>query len=567
MVSTLAAEKRRHTDEDWPLRSWGLALLGALVGLAIHYIIKDGRHSLTEDSVRLALASFLCVAGISFAFVVERGKIIGSAAFAIIAGLVVASVLYWSGDFTSWEPWRLISALLTIAIAAPLFQGWRDGGQQKWYIPYVETHNRAWTNVSLWFASWAFVGIVFLLALLLSALFNLIGIDALEELLKKSWFSMMLAGGSLGGAVGLLRDREHIVLMLQRVIMTVLSVLAPVLAAGLLIFLIALPFTGLDALWETTKATTPILLSCIIGALILANAVIGDTPEDEAKLRAMRWSAMALGVTMLPLAIIAAISTGLRVNQYGFTPERIWAVIFTAIACAYGLAYLVSLLRGREARWTGFVRPANMRLALFLCGLAFLLSTPLLSFGAISARDQVSRLTSGQTPVDKFDFAALRFDFGPAGVNALKTLAKEGKTQEIRTAAADMLKSDNRYAAYQEKQKDAVRHNIVTLPKDAKLPEALRDRLSQFGACRSQKPCNVLYRPEANEAIVIGRYGIKLLRKNEDGWENRSYGAQSLSRDETEALNKAFAKGRVEIRDIKRRQVFVDGKPVGNAFE
>jgi len=568
MVSSLTQmHEPPHSDEDWPLRSWGLALLGALVALAIYYIAKDGRHDWTEDSNRLALATFLSVAGIGFAFVIERGRVIGSAVFAIIAGLVVASVLYWSGDFSSWEPWRLVSALLTVAIAAPLFQGWRDGGQQKWHIPYVETHNRAWTNVSLWFAAWAFVGIVFLLALLLSALFNLIGIDALEELLKKSWFSMMLAGGSFGGAVGLLRDRERIVLMLQRVIMTVLSVLAPVLAAGLLIFLIALPFTGLDALWETTKATTPILLSCIIGALILANAVIGDKVEDEAKLRAMRWSAMALAVTLLPLAIIAAISTGLRVNQYGFTPERIWAVIFTAIACAYGLAYLVSLLRGREARWTSLVRPANMRLALFLCALAFLLSTPLLSFGAISARDQVARLESGKVTVDEFDFAALRFDFGPAGMKALKALEKEGGTPEIREAAAKMLKSDTRYAAYEQERKDEVRDNIVTLPKNAKLPDALVHQLSQYGACRAEKTCNVLYRPEAGEAIVIGRYGVKLLRQSDDGWKNISYRDRSLTTDETKAMNKAFSLGHVEIRTVEKRQVFIDGKPIGTAFE
>ncbi|MCB2014446.1 MAG: DUF4153 domain-containing protein [Sphingobium sp.] len=561
-------EPASGNDAGWPLRSWGLALLGALVGLAIYHIVNEGsRYHWTEDATRLALASFLSTAGIAFAFVVERGRIKGSAIFAIIAGLVVASVLYWSGDFTSWEPWRLVSALLTIAIAAPLFQGWRDGGSRKWHIPYVETHNRAWTNVCLWFATWAFVGLVFLLAWLLAALFNLIGIDALEELLKKNWFAMMLAGASFGGACGLLRDHERIVRLLQRVIMIVLSVLAPVLAIGLVLFLIALPFTGLEALWETTKSTTPILLSCVIGALILANAVIGDKPEDEAKLRPMRWSAMALGVVILPLGIIAAISTGLRIQQYGLTPERLWAVTFTAIACAYGLAYLVSLARGREAGWTGFVRPANMRLAVGLCALAFLLSTPLISFGALSTRNQIARLESGKVSADKFDFAALRFDFGPAGMKALKKLAKDGKTKEIRTAATDMLASDSRYAAVERKEKSEARRNIVTLPKDAKLPEALVHRLAQYGACAGEKPCNVIYRPEAGEAIVVGRYGSKLLKQDKDGWNNVSYRDARLSNDEAKAINEAFKQGRAEIQNVERRQVFIDGKPVGKAFE
>jgi hypothetical protein len=38
------------------------------------------------------------------------------------------------------------------------------------------------------------------------------------------------------------------------------------------LFVLALPFTGLNALWEATKSTTPILLFCVLGALVLANA-------------------------------------------------------------------------------------------------------------------------------------------------------------------------------------------------------------------------------------------------------------------------------------------------------
>jgi len=552
-------------DDHWALRRWGLALLGALTGLAIHHIMKtDQPWRWTEDTDRAALAAFAGVAGICFGFVVERGKIAGSAIFALVAALVVASVLYWSGDFGSWEPWRLVSALLTVAIAAPLFQAWRDGGGQRWRIPYVAAHDHAWTNVCLWFASWAFTGISFLLAFLLAALFDLIGIDMLQDLLRKSWFCAMLAGGAFGGAVGLLRDRERIVSTLQRVVMMVLSVLAPVLAIGLVLFLAALPFTGLGALWETTKATTPILLSCVIGALILANAVIGDRPEDETKQRIMRWSAMALGVTLLPLAVIAAISTGLRIQQYGLTPPRLWAVTFTAIACAYGLAYIVSIARGRGRGWADFVRPANMRLAVGLCGLALLLSTPLISFGAISTRDQIARLESGRTPVEEFDFAALRFDFGPAGVKALKKLEKEGRSAEIREAAANALKSDNPYAARSAQQRAEAARQIMVFPKGSSLSPDLRARLTEWDACGTAAPCHVIIRPD--EVLVVRPGTVAMLTLRDGKWTSTNEAVTPAPIDER-ALARAFGQGRVEIRDVKRRQVFIDGKPVGAAFE
>ncbi len=570
MVTDLNAPERGaayRPDRDWPMRRWGLAVAGCIVALAIHHILTPGdTDRWTEDATRIALATFLGVAGICIAFVVERGKLIGSLAFSIVAGLVVASVLYWSGDFRSWEPWRLVSALLTVGIAAPLFQGWRDGGERGRHIPYAAAHDRAWANVCLWFAAWGFVGISFLLAWLLAMLFNLIGIGTLEDMLEEEWFALALAGTAFGGAVGLLRDHERIVSLIQRVAMLVLSVLAPVLAVGLVLFLLALPFTGLDALWETTKATTPILLSCVIGALILANAVIGDGDEGEPRMHLLRWSAMALGATILPLGIIAAVSTGLRIDQYGFTPTRLWAATFTGIACAFGLAYAVSLIRGRGSRWTEFVRPANLNLALGLCALAFLLSTPIISFGAIATRDQVARLNSGRTPVDRFDFAALRFDFGPAGMKALKELARAGKTPAVRMAASEALKSPDRYGfAEKTRQKEALA-SIVVAPAGTELPQDLRDRIGAYDGCGGMKPCNIYYEPAQERAVILGPYQTRVFRRNNGTWTTQET-ATPLSDAERKRIDSAFAQGKVEIRSVTRQQVFVDGKPVGAAFE
>ena len=99
MVSDLN-EMADATRPDWPNRRWALAVLGAIVGIAVDLVLTpSGDGPWSDDVNRVAAATFLGISGIVFAFVVERGKIFGSAAFAIIAGLVVASVLYWSGDF------------------------------------------------------------------------------------------------------------------------------------------------------------------------------------------------------------------------------------------------------------------------------------------------------------------------------------------------------------------------------------------------------------------------------------------------------------------------------------
>ena len=567
----------RTGTHDWPLRAALLALAGAVIGLALHFLLYVGRWQMTHNEVRLALASFLAVGGLAFAVVVERDRQHLSLSFAGIAALVVASVVYLNGAGSSWddsEAWRLTCALLTVAIAAPLFQAWRGGTGG---IPYVAAHDHAWTNVVLWIASWVFVGIAWGLVYLLAELFDLIGLHLLTQLIGKDWFGKVLTGGALGGAIGLLRDRERILGTLQRVVTTVLAVLAPVLAVGLLAFLAALPFTGLTPLWLATKATTPILIGCVIGALVLCNAVIGDRPEEERR-GVLRWSAMGLSLTMLPLGIIAGISVGLRIDQYGLTPDRLWASIFAAITCVYGLAYLKALVLART-HWAEPVRVSNLRLGIGLCVVALILSTPLLGFGAMSTRNQMARLADGRTLEAKFDWTALRFDFGPSGRAALSRLATSGPTPAIRAQAAAALQSQNRWS-WRNNQERAVSASTLDarlkiLPRTVPLPADLRLRLAQQDACGSNEPCAVIYTPGAGEAFVarVNRWGsgVAVLKLGPKGWlepdpdgTGTVIGHEAFEDTVREA---AIKRGDVEVRTVKRRQIFVGGKPQGTPFD
>jgi hypothetical protein len=418
-------------------------------------------------------------------------------------------------------------------------------------------------------------------------LFDLIKLDFLKELLQRSWFWRALLGVAFGGALGLLREHDVVVRLLQRVVATVLAVLAPVLAAGLLLFVLALPLTGLNALWDATSATTPILLSCVVGALILANAVIGDLPEHESKFPLLRYGAMGLGLVVFPLAAIAAIAVGLRIGQYGFTPERLWALTFVVIATAYAFAYLVSLLRGR-LHWAEQVRPANLRLAFAVCGVALLLATPLVSFNAISVRDQVARLESGRLSPDKFDWRALAFDFGQPGRDALKRL-QASANPAIKAKAVETAKAGNRWDVEPTDQKAERRADLLkrlrTLPAGSSVPAGLVDAVVDGYQCGGAQRCT-LFLVDPGEALLfedgcfakaepnrISTIAINCanpdrfaLRRGK--WEQSNFGANSMP-DEAHrvALAGALAAGKVEVRTVPRRQAFIGGVPVGEPFE
>src|SRR3546814_15049575 len=74
---------------------------------------------------------------------------------------------------------------------------------------------------------------------------------------------------------------------------------------------------------------------------------------------------------------------GLRIGQYGWTPERIWGVIAVGVALAYGLAGLWAVAKGRRA-FDDRLRPLQQRPAIALMLLAAFLALPVLDFGTLS---------------------------------------------------------------------------------------------------------------------------------------------------------------------------------------
>ncbi|PCG14907.1 MULTISPECIES: DUF4153 domain-containing protein [Sphingomonas] len=553
------AQWQHAATEEWPARGWWLAAAGAVIGSAAH-ALTDGAGG-ARDAL-YALATFLVVTGVAAGLVIERARPVRDLSFAAATGAVVALVTWWNLPLTpgsSPDIWRIVCAVLAGGIAVPLYQGWRgahaSGNAVR--LPYAAIHRHAWTDLILAIGAVAFLAITWLLTFLLAQLFALIGLNAIERLLRHGWFGWPLSGAALGAAMGLLRDRAAMLAAMQRVVTTILSVLAPVLAAGLLLFLAALPFTGLAPLWRATSATTPILLCCVAGALILINATIGDTPEEDPRAPVPLIAVMVLSGAILPLAVVAAISTGARIAQHGLTPDRLWALVFTAIACAYGLAYAVALVRRRQ-RLAGDLRVANLRLALTIAAGALFLATPLAAFDRLSAHDQLARLESGRLTAAAFDWTAMRFDYGPAGIAVLRRLATRGTTADIRTTATRTLARTTRYDLSQLTKPPKDR--MTVLPRGAALPPRLYERLDDVEACGPFDQCVVLIQPDPREVVIVNDAHVAAWRDDGTRWRAVPPPPRVIDERQRDALKR----GEAEIRTVQRRQLFVGGQPVGD---
>jgi hypothetical protein len=566
------SERLDTQTEEWPLRPWIMAAICSVAAL-IFYSLTDYRDPSELTPARQAGATFIVIATLAFVVTVERPRWLWSLAFAVGWGLVVALVGWFSAGYNRQGElfeWPFFSALFAVIVAAPLFQTVRDEGA--WRFPYGRLHSHAWADAVIGAASLFFTGVAFLLAWLIAGLFDLIGIDLLKELLKDEWFGWMLAGFAFGGAFGLLRERDRLVATLQRLVMVVFSVLAPVLAFALVVFLISIPFTGLGGLWDSWVSAAALLLAASAGSILLANAVIGDGREDIATNSVLRWSALALVAVVLPLAGLAGVAMGIRIGEYGWTPERIWGAIAVAVAIAYGLGGWWSIWRGRR-EFDGPLRPVQTNLAIAVCGVALFLALPILDFGAISARSQLARLESGRVEPAKFDWAAMAFDFGPAGRKRLAQVARSGPGA-WRAMAASALKSTNRWAVAEQTraatEADQVAKRVRVLSPGLRLTPEMLQRLAHRNVCRETTECAV---------IDIGRSRLLVVIGHDDGGDPNGGIVTSMVIDMSQPVDVEFARAqtaprvgelataRIEVRPAPRRQLYVDGKPVGEPFE
>ncbi len=567
------------SDAPWPQRPWIMAALCALGGLLFHMFV-DRKYVAEPAPLLDAAAAFVAVATLVFVLGVERRRWHWAAGFALLWGAVMGLITWHAAGYNiggSPVEWPFWSGMLAVLVATPLFQTRRDVAAdwrfwKLWQMPYERLHSHAWTDAVLGAAGLAFTGVTFLLVLLIGEMFNVIGITLIRDLFNGEWFPWMLAGAAFGGAVGLLRERDRLVATLQRLVMIVLAVLAPVLAVALLLFLLSLLGTGLQKLWDSGFSTAALMLAAAAFAVLLLNAAIGNGREERSPNRLLQGAAAALAVAVLPLAGIAFYAMHLRVIQYGWTPERIWGVIAAIIALAYGVAGLWAVVKGRRD-FDDLLRPLQQRLAIGLVLLALFLALPIVDFGAISTRDQVARLKSGAVKAEKFDWAALAFDFGPSGRKALRDLAKSPDKARAGLAAW-ALKAKNRWdlstdafltprsAMFAAKP---VEERIGVFPKGHVLPAGLYAVLDQRAPCRASG-CAVYMLSDDRVALIWPGNNVSFLARDEKGQWTEDYEAVRRV-SQASGLTDNLEKATVEVRPVTRKQMFVNGKPVGDSFE
>jgi hypothetical protein len=310
---------------------------------------------------------------------------------------------------------------------------------------YPALFEGAWKHAVQLTLSVVFVGLFWLVLALGAGLFHLIDLDFPKRQLEYRWFAMPATSLAFACAVHVTGVRAGIVRGVRTLIHVLLSWLLPLMALFTAGFLASLPFTGLAPLWSTRFATS-LLLAAAFASVLLVNATYQDGEPDRAVPWLLRQAASLASLVLVPLVALATYALALRVEQHGWTSDRIFAAAAVAVAAICALGYAWAVLR--RGPWLKGVEVCNVVAAFVALGAVLALYSPISDPARISVADQLARLEADKTSVADFDFAYLRFDggrYGQAALERLRDVQTGPDAADIRQRATNALAQVNRW--------------------------------------------------------------------------------------------------------------------------
>lgn len=489
--------------------SLGLIILAVIQGYALYALHLAIDHELWLAADQRWLKALYTITVVLPAFylisIVRLGERIN------FLPLLLIPLLFWLGWHLGWveqqpEPQQSGRHQFTVAfcmalgaalfILALFFRSRAANG--KWSITYQPLLVYSWEYALTLAQLGLFIGAFWSLLSLWAALFSAIGLGFFQTLFQEPAFVYPVTWLVIGMGLVMIRNRFRFIANVRLMCEALIKALLPLVALIILLFFAALPWTGLQPIWDTGKAAQ-MLMALMLTLLLFFNAVFHQ-PHDQLPYPTWLRSTIMLAIVLLPVgSLLAAWALWLRIDQYGLSLDRLWAAVLQALTAAFTFSYSLILLWRRQAALPSIQR-ANIGLALLVAATLILINTPLADMRNWAAQHQIKRLMDGRTTVDTFDYSYLRFQLGQPGSLALQALADSEFAQsqpELIRRIELSLKQTQRWS--QDPLVDTHNLNDVAQqfnvsPEGATLPEPLLKLLVEQGSvCLSQvEPCRAL---------------------------------------------------------------------------
>ncbi|WP_293372678.1 DUF4153 domain-containing protein [Nevskia sp.] len=428
-----------------------IAEMAAILLLVLHEGSDRKWPGFADQGLRMLLYTLAIAPPLMLALMVERLRehfsylAIGLLA-ALLAGIALHTgnaCLPGSSSCVSVLNSYWLSLLVGLFVLLPFLQTWRDAGTRLPIgLPYSGLYHHAWDNALALAATAAFVGAAWAVLWLWGALFALIGIPEFRELFDKPRFVYPVTGLITGFGLVMSRAQGGALRAVLRLCLSLTRALLPFVMGLSLLFLAVVLFKGVDTLWLTRRAAS-LLLWLVLFGVVLANGVYQD---GGAEARYPRWlrGFVSAGLVSLPAqAALAIWAISLRVDQHGWTPERLTALMVAVILGLHALLLAWAALPARDGRWLARLSVGNPLMAGVVVVLVLASQSPLLDFRAITVSSQLARLERGEVDlvgVDAcIDKAAQAFVNGvETPVNSESRPCEDGRPPDKRIEQLDI---------------------------------------------------------------------------------------------------------------------------------
>ncbi|WP_439503897.1 DUF4153 domain-containing protein [Methylophaga sp.] len=340
--------------------------------------------------------------------------------FALVSGLLG---YYVGHQVTPIEHIRfnalLFSFVLTMVIAtfkALMYsQQWARGER----VTYSALFLWSWRNFLTLSLAMLFAGSFWLLLMLWAALFKAINIDFFSDLFEQRWFYYPAIALANGFGIIIFRKLTHIIDTITRLQQALIKFLLVLLSLVSLLFLGALPFTGLEPLWESGGSSLILWMQALI--LFFVNAVYQNEP-DNWPYSVWLHRFIYICIAILPVySVISFYGLSLRIDQYGWSLSRFWAYLIWFLLALFAIGYLWGIAKYRD-RWAHQLSRTNVAIGLVVLVVMLSVNSPLLDFRKMAVADQLQRLADNKVTIEDFDLSYFRNHLARPGYEGLQTL-------------------------------------------------------------------------------------------------------------------------------------------------
>lgn len=493
----------------------------------------------------------------------EQGRVMQLLRWILPYGLLVTLL----GFYLGWQAnplgetrlegllWAMVLTLGVASFKALIYIQQRVSGEA---FTYSQLFRYSWRNFLTLMLSLFFALCVWGLLMLWAGLFRAIKINFFHDIFTERWFYYPALALAQGFGVIIFRQQQGVIDTITRIQQALMKFLLILLVFVSLLFLVTLPFTGLQPLWETGWGSGLILWMQAL-MLFFVNAVYQDEP-DQRPYPLWLHRFISLGVAFLPVfSAIAFYGLSLRVGQYGWTVGRCWGFVIWGLLALFSLGYLWGLLRLRD-RWLERLSWVNVRMGLVVMAIALLSASPLLDFRKISLASQLQRVEQGKIAIDELDFRYFYRQLARPGYLALERI----KSEYAESRPELVLKieaSDHIYRRYENSaiERETFSRSLRRFD-DQPLPQGLEEALhlwAKDNQWRFMDNSGLYLQPVDLNAdgtdeyllVTVGKHQtyLELFVSGEKGWQQASLHQVSYRDDPDTPLPKLLEAGAVEV--------------------